>query len=125
MRVKAWAGISSRAIRFKEGDPPLLFRTDWLVQKQQELRSRRGEARVRETRRDDYGFQNEPAYGSCCFTAPQRIGLDAMALVSDRERRAYCPGSIPWCDLTLAIIVVDRRGQDGFHESAANRRPRQ
>src|SRR5271165_1840806 len=61
------------------------------------------------------------------LVAPFRDKLDGQANVRARERGAFLRGSIPWYEMTLVMIVVDRKGQDGFHEheSAVDCRPRQ
>src|SRR5208337_5288880 len=62
---------------------------------------------------------------SLFLVVPFRDKLDCQVNVRARERGASLRASIPWCELTLVIIVVDRKGQDGFHESAVDCRPRQ
>src|SRR5208337_47055 len=61
-------------------------------------------------------------------SGPVLVSSSRLSGQAGRSGPRSCPrawGLSPWCELTLAIIVVDRKGQDGFHENAADCRPRQ
>jgi hypothetical protein len=84
--------------------------------KQQELRFRRSQAGLCKTRRDRDQLRGRAGFGSgCCFfVVPSWGKLKVQPQVRVQERAAFRRESILWCELTLAIIVVDRKGQDGF-----------